>query len=310
METRANFVLLGGFALCAMVLAFVFSLWLAGDDWNRTYSEYDVVFEGPVRGIARNGEVRFNGIKVGEVVDLRLDPGNANRVLARIRIDAATPVRTDSEAQVEPIGVTGLNLIQISAGSPDADYLKPEFGRPRPQIITRRGQFEEILASGEEIARQASETLAKAQGLLTEQNTRRFESILANIDSITRQLASNANGVKAAGEAATALRDAALEIRDTAKTLGDFTTSQDGQVRRIVTDTQTLVDTSNAAMTEVGKAAQSLEAVIGVATPDIAAAAQELRELSETLQRLAADVNESPTAFLAGESKPRISVRP
>jgi hypothetical protein len=63
-------------------------------------------------------------------------------------------------------------------------------------------------------------------------------------------------------------------------------------------------------MTEVGKAAQSLEAVIGVATPDIAAAAQELRELSETLQRLAADVNESPTAFLAGESKPRISVRP
>lgn len=310
METRANFMLLGGFALFAVTLAFVFSLWLAGDDWSRSYAEYDVVFEGPVRGIARNGEVRFNGIKVGEVVDLRLDPGDANRVLARIRIDAATPVRTDSDAQVEPIGVTGLNLIQISAGSPQADYLKPEFGRPRPQILARRGQFEEILASGEEIARQASETLAKAQGLLTSENVKRFESILLNIDAITRQLAADANGVKAAGEAATALRDAALAIQGTAEALGDLTTSQDGQIRKAVADTQILIDTSNKAMSDVGKAAQSIEAVLGTATPDISAAAQELRELSETLQRLAADVNESPTAFLAGETKPRISVRP
>jgi len=310
METRANFVLLGGFTLVAVVVAFLFSLWLAGDDWSKTYSEYDVVFEGPVRGIARNGEVRFNGIKVGEVVDLRLDPSNANRVLARIRIDAATPVKTDSDAQVEPIGVTGLNLIQISAGTEAGTPLKPEFGRPRPQIVARPGQFEAILASGEEIARQAAQTLAKAQGLLTPENTARFEQILINIEKVSAQLASDRNGVQAAGEAASALRDAAVSINRTAQSLSAFTEESRGQLAAILQETGVLVDTSTIAMNDVGEAARSIEDVLGVATPDISAAAQELRQLSETLQRLAADVNESPTAFLAGESKPRISVRP
>jgi phospholipid/cholesterol/gamma-HCH transport system substrate-binding protein len=310
METRANFVLLGGFTLIAVVLAFLFSLWLAGDDWSKTYSEYDVVFEGPVRGIARNGEVRFNGIKVGEVVDLRLDPSNANRVLARIRIDAATPVKTDSDAQVEPIGVTGLNLIQISAGTDAGAPLKPEFGRPRPQIPARPGQFEAILASGEEIARQAAETLAKAQSLLTTENTARFERILINIEKVSAQLASDQHGVRAAGEAATALRDAAVSINRTAQSLTAFTDDSRSQLATILQETGVLVDTSNAAMADVGQAARSIESVLGTATPDIAAAAQELRQLSETLQALAADVNDSPTAFLAGEARPRVRVAP
>jgi phospholipid/cholesterol/gamma-HCH transport system substrate-binding protein len=310
METRANFVLLGGFALISVVIAFLFSLWLAGDDWSRSYSEYDVVFEGPVRGIARNGEVRFNGIKVGEVVDLRLDPGNANRVLARIRIDAATPVRVDSDAQVEPIGVTGLNLIQISAGTEGAAYLKPEFGRPRPLIVARPGQFEAILASGEEIARRAAETLAQAQSLLTPENAKRFEQIMINFERITAQLAADRDGVKSFGEAATALRNAAAAIETTAKSVNGLADASSGQIRRIVNDTETLVATSDKAMKDVGAAARSIESVLGTATPDISAAAQELRVLSETLTDLAVNVNESPATFLAGEAKPRVRVRP
>lgn len=310
METRANFVLLGGFTLVAVIIAFIFSLWLAGDDWSKTYAEYDVVFEGPVRGIARNGEVRFNGIKVGEVMDLRLDPSNANRALARIRIDAATPVKTDSDAQVEPIGVTGMNLIQISAGSEKGQPLKPEFGRPRPQIPARPGQFENILASGEEIAREAAKTLAAAQGLLTEENTQRLNRILANIEAVSAQLASERSGVRAAAEAMNALRDAAVSINQTATSLNTIANNSQGQVADVLGQTQTLVATSQRSMEEVGAAARALETVLGSATPDISAAAQELRQLSETLQRLAEDVNESPAQFLAGENKPRVRVNP
>lgn len=310
METRANFVLLGGFTLLAVVVGFLFSLWLAGDDWSKTYAEYDVVFEGPVRGIERNGEVRFNGIKVGEVMDLRLDPANANRALARIRIDAATPVKTDSDAQVEPIGVTGMNLIQISAGTAQGQPLKPEFGRPRPQIKARPGQFENILASGEEIAREAAKTLAAAQGLLTEENTQRLNRILANIEAVSAQLASERGGVRAAGDALNAMRDAAVSINQTATTLNTIAKNSQGQFASVLTDSQTLVATSQKSMEDVGEAARALETMVGTATPDISAAAQELRQLSETLQRLAQDVNDSPTQFLAGENKPRVRVNP
>lgn len=310
METRANFILLGGVTLFGVVVAFIFALWLAGDDWSRSYAEYDVVFEGPVRGIERNGEVRFNGIKVGEVVDLRLDATNANRVLSRIRIDAATPVRVDSDAQVEPIGVTGLNLIQISAGSANSAYLKPEFGRPRPTIKARPGQFEAILASGEEIAREAAETLAKAQELLTPANVKRIENTIANIERMSNDLASDRGGVRSATEAANALRDAAVSISAAAQTLNGLAVESRTQISSILTQTEGLVSTSNQSIADVGSAARSVEQVVGTSSPDIAAAAQELRLLSETLQRLATNVNESPSAFLAGDIKPRVRVSP
>jgi ABC-type transporter Mla subunit MlaD len=67
METKANYVLIGAFVLLAAGALALFTLWIAGNPLNRSYSDYDVIFEGPVNGLTEGGEVRFNGIKVGEV---------------------------------------------------------------------------------------------------------------------------------------------------------------------------------------------------------------------------------------------------
>ncbi|MBK6704018.1 MAG: MCE family protein [Caulobacteraceae bacterium] len=62
------------------------------------------MFDDPVRGLSEGGEVRFNGIKIGEVESLRIDPDNTNRVIARIRVQSDVPVKNDTEGQLEPIG--------------------------------------------------------------------------------------------------------------------------------------------------------------------------------------------------------------
>ena len=72
----------------------------------------------PYAACAAGGEVRFNGIKVGEVKTLRFDPQDATRVIARIQVSATTPVRTDSRARLEAVGLTGVTLIQLDAGTP------------------------------------------------------------------------------------------------------------------------------------------------------------------------------------------------
>ncbi|NJR20518.1 MAG: MCE family protein [Hyphomonadaceae bacterium] len=81
METRANYVLIGLFSLLAVITAAIFTLWIANAGINKQTTLYDVVFEGPVRGLEVGGEVRFNGIKVGEVVDLSLSPTNPKDVI-------------------------------------------------------------------------------------------------------------------------------------------------------------------------------------------------------------------------------------
>ncbi|NJO35004.1 MAG: MCE family protein [Rhodospirillales bacterium] len=81
-------MLIGAFVLLGAAALMLFTLWIAGTPLNRDYSTYDVVFEGPVNGLIEGGEVRFNGIKVGEVQRLSLDRQDPNRVIARIRVDA------------------------------------------------------------------------------------------------------------------------------------------------------------------------------------------------------------------------------
>ncbi len=88
METKANYILLGAATLIGAVLIMLFAMWMANSEFRRGYNEYDIVFNDPVRGLAEGGEVRFNGIKVGEVQTLRIDPQNTSRVIARVRISA------------------------------------------------------------------------------------------------------------------------------------------------------------------------------------------------------------------------------
>ena len=109
MERDAHYAAVGIATVALLVALAVFSIWLARLQFNKDYDVYDILFDGPVRGLSEGGEVHFNGIRVGEVTDLDLNPEQADQVIARIRINGTTPVRVTSRAQLEPQGITGLN---------------------------------------------------------------------------------------------------------------------------------------------------------------------------------------------------------
>ena len=96
METRARHVLIGLFTLAAAVLAVLFALWLGKSQSERDFHTYDIAFAEAVSGLSRGSTVEYNGIRVGEVTDLRLDPKNPKNVYARVRIESGAPVRTDT----------------------------------------------------------------------------------------------------------------------------------------------------------------------------------------------------------------------
>lgn len=55
-----------------------------------------MVFNEAVSGLSKGSSVQYSGIKVGDVVSLRLDPQDPRRVLARIRLAGDTPVKEDT----------------------------------------------------------------------------------------------------------------------------------------------------------------------------------------------------------------------
>ena len=123
METRAHHVLIGLFTVIVVAAALLFGLWLAKSSSDRQFSEYQVVFNEAVSGLSQGSAVQYNGIKVGDVTQLKLDPKDPRKVLARIRVGGDTPVKQDTHAKLTMTGVTGLSIIQLSGGSPGSPAL-------------------------------------------------------------------------------------------------------------------------------------------------------------------------------------------
>ncbi len=222
METRANYLLIGAFTVLSLIMAAIFTVWIANAGLDKSYTLYDVKFRGPVRGVEIGGEVKFNGINVGEVTHLSLDSENPSLVVARIRVLSDTPVKEDSIAQLEPSGLTGMNYIQILAGGPKSPPLKRLKDQPRAVIKTQGGQIDKLFAGGQGVLDTSMETLNRIKILLDDQNLANIAATLENTrratDLITRegQLFDNANN------AAKTIKDAGDEVKKLAIMVGDI----------------------------------------------------------------------------------------
>src|ERR1700709_951524 len=114
METRANFVLIGAFTLAVIAAAFGFVLWFQSLHATKQRSPMRIIFEGPAAGLRNGGSVNFNGIRVGEVVRVKLD--NPRRVVALAMIENNAPVRKDTLVGLEFQGLTGVAAISLKGG--------------------------------------------------------------------------------------------------------------------------------------------------------------------------------------------------
>jgi phospholipid/cholesterol/gamma-HCH transport system substrate-binding protein len=118
METRANFVLIGSFTLAVIAAAFGFVLWFQSLHTTKLRSPLLVIFEGPAAGLRNGASVNFNGIRVGEVVSVKLD--NPRRVVARAMVENNAPVRKDTIVGLEFQGLTGVAAISLKGGDENA----------------------------------------------------------------------------------------------------------------------------------------------------------------------------------------------
>jgi phospholipid/cholesterol/gamma-HCH transport system substrate-binding protein len=114
METRANFVLIGTFTLAVIAAAFGFVLWFQNLHTTKARSPLRVVFEGPAAGLRNGGSVNFNGIRVGEVMSVKLD--NPRRVVALAMVENNAPIRKDTLVGLEFQGLTGVAAISLKGG--------------------------------------------------------------------------------------------------------------------------------------------------------------------------------------------------
>ncbi len=96
METRANYALIGLFTLAVLAAAFGFVFWFSGKDAGAKLNALPHHLQRlGVRPLARRAGA-LQRPAVGEVVSLELLPEDPSKVVARVEIDARTPMNVDT----------------------------------------------------------------------------------------------------------------------------------------------------------------------------------------------------------------------
>jgi len=194
METRANYVLVGLFTLAVIASAFGFVLWFQSLHTAKARSPLRIVFEGPAAGLRNGGNVNFNGIRVGEVVSVKLD--NPRRVVALAMVENNAPLRKDTLVGLEFQGLTGVAAISLKGGEEAAPPVPlDEDGIPvltadpnRLQDVTEaiRGTLQNInkvVADNQEAVRNSLKNLEVFTSSLS-RNSERIDGIMSRVDGV------------------------------------------------------------------------------------------------------------------------------
>ncbi len=313
MERNAHYAAVGLATMVLFLGLLLFVIWLARFSVAKNYDVYDVLFNGPVRGLSTGGEVHFNGIKVGEVTRLELDPSNTTRVIATVRLNNSVPVKTDSRAQLEPMGITGINYIQITSGSAHAPLLKlrPHPGSEYPVILSQAGPLGELLDSSGLLVERATEALNRANKVLSDENIQNFSKTLKNMQEVTAALREHQAVLAKAETALDNASDAAHELAELSKS-GRSLLEGDGAkaMKNAVHATAEIDATAKEIHALVSKLQGPAGDFAAQGLPELTAAATSLQQTSESLRRLIDEVNHSPQGLISKAPSKEVEVRP
>ncbi|MBN8990856.1 MAG: MCE family protein [Rhizobiales bacterium] len=194
METRANYVLIGAFTLAVIAAAFGFVLWFQSLHATKARSPLRVIFEGPATGLRNGGSVNFNGIRVGEVVRVKLD--NPRRVVALAMIENNAPVRKDTLVGLEFQGLTGVAAISLKGGDEAAPPVPlDEDGVPvltadpaalqdvTESIRATLQNVNRIVADNQESVKNSLRNLETFTGALA-RNSEKIDNVMLKVDGV------------------------------------------------------------------------------------------------------------------------------
>jgi len=311
LEKDANYTVVGALCLALLFGLAVFVIWLAKFQFSKTYDLYDIQFQGPVHGLSRGGEVHFNGIKVGEVTGVMLDPRDPSHVIAHTRLDAGVPVKRDSYATLEAQGITGVSYVQIAAGSPKAPLLKSVAPPGQtPLLYSRRGALDSLLAGGDSAVTQLVAALGRVNRVLSDENIAAFSGTLADVHQVTDELAARKaliadtqttiRHIDAAAEQMAALGKSgqALLDGDAPRTLKNISEAAE-QTKAAAQQARTLLARLDGPTSDF--AADGL--------PQVTAAFVDLQRTSETLDQALNEVRADPRAILSKPSPRELEVQ-
>jgi len=279
MTSKAQSIRVGLFATATLVLAAVVLIVFGGFRFWESTDRYRIVFDTSVIGLEPGAVVYLNGIKVGTVNSVAVEPADLRKVAVAIEVQSGTPVRTDTRALLQYAGITGLKVIDLRAGSPGAAPL-PAGG----EIAAGDTLLDKLEARAQAIIDQSAKVMDRAAVLtdnliaVTEPAKLAATNLAELSGSLKGMIDENRAGLR---QSVVTLNQSLAAFHDTANGASQLI---DGQAAQL--------------MVSAGDAVAAFRKLVTSNEGTLRAAMFDLREASRSFKELARDVRQKPSRLL------------
>jgi phospholipid/cholesterol/gamma-HCH transport system substrate-binding protein len=147
MAKTSNFML-GLFVTIGILLGAAAILWWGASKYFQKGSPYVTYFDESVQGLQVDSNVKYRGVDVGRVEQIRVAPDN-KLIAVIMKVQLQDDVEKNTVAQLKAAGITGIVFVELDRRNPDDPDLAPklEFTPEYPVIPSRPSQISQILTS-------------------------------------------------------------------------------------------------------------------------------------------------------------------
>ncbi|MGF1456192.1 MAG: MlaD family protein [Alphaproteobacteria bacterium] len=326
METRAHHTLIGAFVLSFIAIGVGFSLWLGKYQFDRQYAYYDIVFTESVSGLSVGSDVRYQGILIGDIARIRVDPSETDKIRVTVRIEQRDDIeiRSTTTASQAIQGLTGGTFIEIANPSENGNQLPQdhELKGIHPLIQYQRSSLQSIFAddfptllrNGDKFLLTADAFLKDLNDLINEENRQVIGQTLKNVETLTRAVADQDDNIqRIIANSADITDDAGALVKRSIGFLDNLDT--------LIVDADGLVKgEARVALIEFSRAANDLSRVIRENEDDfgtfasqglaqLALFVSDARRLAVRLERFTKRLESNPSGFLFGGTTPQQTPR-
>jgi phospholipid/cholesterol/gamma-HCH transport system substrate-binding protein len=299
MEREANYAAVGAFVLIVTLLGALFVYWYSDTREHRDYNRYEIYFNGSVSGLDKGAAVRYLGVGVGRVVDLRIDPRDSSRVEVIVDIDSRTPVSPSTVAVLQLQGITGLLYIDLAEDRSGKTMNPPVAGLKYPVIRSAPSRFDVFLASLPELVASANDVVKRADRLLSDENLAAINAAVSNLDKASSALPQTVRNLNAL---ILSLHGASGELTAAAKSAHDVIDTLQPDARATVQRLHVLADNLARASGQLDKVIsdnrQDVRSFVKTGLPEIERFVREGRAAAQDISALASSLRENPAQLL------------
>ena len=308
METRAHYVMVGAFVLAMILLAFGAVLWLGRIQLSQDLVQYYIFFKGSVAGLSKGSAVQYNGIPVGQVTDIRVDPDNVEQIQVTVEIDGSlVDIKSDARAFLESNILSGVSVIQIRGGTVEAAALVAEPGHRYPVIKAGRSELEQVKASLPELLGSLKDAARGLNALVNDTNRRAISETLENVRSVTAVLAEQRQSVaEIIANANTSILSLNALLQNLDRSYADRGGLKD-QISQALSGydklAKNLIDASRQLQLAIQENRSGVRDFTQRTLPDFGDLVSNVQRLVENLTRFVSEIERDPTRLLYGERR-------